>query len=115
MKIMVGYDRSNVAKDALELADQHANVFDAKVYVLTSLAQSRELQLEDIQKAERIGPHFETKDLPILRRSKSDFMSPHHHPFRISLIISLSTSITYLIPLTLEASSVRAAISLRVI
>ena len=49
MKIMVGYDRPNVAKDALELADQHANVFDAKVYVLTSLAQSRELQLEDIQ------------------------------------------------------------------
>lgn len=52
MKIIVGYDRSNVTKDALELVKKHAKSFDAKVYVLTSLAQSRELQLEDIQKAE---------------------------------------------------------------
>ncbi len=70
MKIMVGYDRPNVAKDALELADQHANVFDAKVFVLTSLAQNRELQLEDIQMIERVGPRFETKNFPILGAAK---------------------------------------------
>jgi len=52
MKIMVGYDGSKVAKDALELAKKHAKAFDAKVHVLTSLAQSSDLQLEDIQRAE---------------------------------------------------------------
>jgi nucleotide-binding universal stress UspA family protein len=53
MKIMVGYDRSNVAKEALELAKKHAKAFNAKVYVVRSLAQSREMKLEDIQQAER--------------------------------------------------------------
>ncbi len=52
MKILVGYDRSAVAKDALDLAKKHAKAFDAKVYLLTSLARSHELQLEDIQKSE---------------------------------------------------------------
>jgi nucleotide-binding universal stress UspA family protein len=52
MKIMVGYDRSKVAKDALELAKKHAKAFDAKVHVLTSLEQSNDLQIEDIQRAE---------------------------------------------------------------
>ena len=52
MNIMVGYDRSNVAKEALVLAKKHAKAFDAKVYLLTALTQSPELQLEDIQKAE---------------------------------------------------------------
>jgi nucleotide-binding universal stress UspA family protein len=53
MKIMVGYDRSNVAKEALELAKKHAKAFDAKVYVVRSLAQSHEMKLEDIQQAEQ--------------------------------------------------------------
>jgi len=53
MKILVGYDRSAVAKDALDLAKKHAKAFNAKVYLLTSLARSHELQLEDIQKSER--------------------------------------------------------------
>lgn len=52
MKIMVGYDRSNVAKEALETAKKHAKAFDAEVYVLTSLARSPEMKREDIQKAE---------------------------------------------------------------
>ena len=43
MNIMVGYDRSNVAKEALALAKKHAKAFDAKVYLLTVLAQSPEL------------------------------------------------------------------------
>ena len=52
MNIMVGYDRSNVAKEVLVLAKKHAKAFDAKVYLFIVLAQSPELQLEDIQKAE---------------------------------------------------------------
>ena len=64
MKIMVGYDRSNVAKEALELAKKHAKAFDAKVYVVRSLAQSREMKLEDIQTAE--------EELENIRRSFRD-------------------------------------------
>ncbi len=64
MKIMVGYDRSNVAKEALELAKKHAKAFDAKVYVVRSLAQSREMKLEDIQNAEQ--------ELENIRRSFRD-------------------------------------------
>ena len=52
MKILVGYDRSAVAKDALDLAKKHAKAFDAKVYLLTSLTRSHELQLEEIQTTE---------------------------------------------------------------
>ena len=64
MNIMVGYDGSNVAKEALELAKKHAKAFDAKVYVVRSLAQSREMKLEDIQKAEQ--------ELENIRRSFRD-------------------------------------------
>ncbi len=64
MKIMVGYDQSNVAKEALKLAKKHAKAFDAQVYVVRSLAQSREMKLEDIQKAEQ--------ELENIRRSFRD-------------------------------------------
>ena len=51
MKILVGYENSAVAEEALALAKKHAKAFDAKVYLLTSLTRSHELQLEDIQKS----------------------------------------------------------------
>lgn len=37
MEILVGYDGSNSAKDALALARKHATAFDAKVTVISSL------------------------------------------------------------------------------
>ncbi len=37
MKILVAYDGSDMAKKALQLAQQHAKAFDAKIYVLHSL------------------------------------------------------------------------------
>jgi nucleotide-binding universal stress UspA family protein len=37
MKILVGYDGSNSAKDAVELAITHAQAFEAGVIVVTSL------------------------------------------------------------------------------
>jgi len=52
MKILVGYDGSRVAEDALKLAREHARVFAAEVHIITSLRQGRELQKEDIEKAE---------------------------------------------------------------
>ena len=37
MKILVGYDGSDLSKRALALAKAHARVFDAKIYVLHSV------------------------------------------------------------------------------
>lgn len=53
MKILVGYDGSNAAKDALLLAKKHAKAFEAKVFVLSSLEKGNEDQLPKIEQAER--------------------------------------------------------------
>ena len=53
MKILVGYDGSNAAKDALVLAKKHAKAFEARVFVLSSLEKGNEDQLPKIQQAER--------------------------------------------------------------
>jgi len=52
MKILVGYDRSNPANDALELAKDHAMAFDADVQVVTSMAGANNNQYDDMQRAE---------------------------------------------------------------
>jgi len=52
MKIMVGYDGSNAAKNALNLAKMHAKAFRAKVYILTSMIKGSEKQLEEIRNTE---------------------------------------------------------------
>ena len=58
MKILVGYDGSKVAEDALKLAQEHARVFGADIHLITSLQQSRELQKEDIDEAESRLDHL---------------------------------------------------------
>lgn len=52
MKILVGYDESKVADQALSLALKHAKAFNAEVLIMTSLEQSPMLKKEDIDKAE---------------------------------------------------------------
>ena len=52
MKILVGYDGSNVGKEALKLARERAKAFEASIEVVFAMAQNRELKYEDIQKAE---------------------------------------------------------------
>jgi nucleotide-binding universal stress UspA family protein len=52
MKILVGYDGSKVADDAILLARKHAKAFEAEVYIVTSLEQGAGLKKEDIDKAE---------------------------------------------------------------
>jgi len=52
MKILVGYDGSKAAENALEVARTHATTFDAEVIIVTSLEQGPNLQKEDIEKAE---------------------------------------------------------------
>lgn len=52
MKILVGYDRSDPANDALELAKDHAMAFDADVHVVTSMVGANNSQYDDMQRAE---------------------------------------------------------------
>ena len=52
MKILVGYDRTEEAGRALELAVRHAKVFGAKVCVLTSRSTGTDEELPDIKKDE---------------------------------------------------------------
>ena len=52
MKYLVGYDGSNAAEGALKLAQNHANIFNADIHIVTSLEQSSTLQKDDIEKTE---------------------------------------------------------------
>ena len=45
MKIVVGYDGSGAAKNALDVAKRHARAFGAKVYILTSMVKGTERQI----------------------------------------------------------------------
>ena len=53
MKILVGYDGTNAAKEALSLAKDHAKAFGGSVDVVTSMEKGTEGQREDIEQAER--------------------------------------------------------------
>jgi nucleotide-binding universal stress UspA family protein len=53
MKILVGYDGSNAAKEALNLAVKHAKAFQAAVHVVTSHVGGGAEHVEDIETAER--------------------------------------------------------------
>jgi nucleotide-binding universal stress UspA family protein len=52
MKIMVGYDGSNEAKDALKLAQKHTKSFDSKIMVVKSVTRNHPLDHSAIQAAE---------------------------------------------------------------
>ena len=51
MKIIVGYDGSDAAKEALEVAKKHAKAFDGKIYILTSLVGGAGERAEDVIEA----------------------------------------------------------------
>jgi nucleotide-binding universal stress UspA family protein len=53
MKILVGYDGSTSAKEALKLARKHARAFNASVDVVTSMEKGTEQQQQAIEDAER--------------------------------------------------------------
>ena len=52
MKFLVGYDGSNCAKDALELAGKHAKAFGAQIIVAMSLEGGSETDAGQVQQAE---------------------------------------------------------------
>jgi nucleotide-binding universal stress UspA family protein len=68
MKILVGYDGSAPAKEALKLARKHAAVFGATVDVIASMEEGTGDQLPEIEKAERglewAKSLFAEKDIP---------------------------------------------------
>ena len=53
MNILVGYDGSKVAEDALKVAREQAKAFNAKVFVVTSMVGGPEVLREDFEKAEK--------------------------------------------------------------
>jgi len=67
MKIMVGYDGSSAAKNALTLAKVHAKTFKAKVYILSSMVKGSERHVEEIRNTEHeleyIKSQFEEENI----------------------------------------------------
>ena len=53
MEIMVGYDDSRVAKDALKLAMQHAIAFDARVHIVTSMVSGVDVPRKEFDRVEK--------------------------------------------------------------
>ena len=53
MKLLVGYDGTNSAKEALNLAKSHAKVIGASVEVVTSMQKGTESERKVIEQAER--------------------------------------------------------------
>jgi nucleotide-binding universal stress UspA family protein len=54
MNILVGYDGSQEAKEALKLAKKHAHAFEGKIFIVTSLFANNRQCIEDIEDA-KIG------------------------------------------------------------
>ena len=52
MNILVGYDGSNSAKDALKLAKDHSMALDYKVDAVTSMFGAKNNQYDDVRQAE---------------------------------------------------------------
>ena len=69
MNILVGYDGSNAARMALELARKRAKAWGAKIDVVKCMLQYRELNYEDIQMVEHhlereVHDHLDSWDIP---------------------------------------------------
>ena len=80
MKILVGYDGSKVAEDAVKLAQEHGRAFKAEIYIMTSLEQSPTLKKEDIDRAENrlenLQRAFEVDGIPCKTQAFVSYQSP---------------------------------------
>ena len=77
MNILVGYDGSNVAREALELAKKRAKVWGAKIDVVNCMAQSRNLEYGDIRKVEQK-----------LEDEVHDILNSENIPYETHLVVS---------------------------
>lgn len=57
MKILVAFDGSNVAKDAIALAANHANVFNAEIILMHSMLGGPDVPRKDFETAENNLEH----------------------------------------------------------
>jgi nucleotide-binding universal stress UspA family protein len=80
MKILVGYDGTNAAREALNVAKRHAVAFGAKVHVVTSMLSGKETQQKDINRAEKELEYarsvFEAEGTPVESHLLIRGMSP---------------------------------------
>lgn len=80
MKILVGYDGSKVAEDAVKLAQEHGHAFKAEIFIMTSLEQSPALKKEDIDRAENrlenLQRAFEVDNIPCKTQAFVSYQSP---------------------------------------
>jgi nucleotide-binding universal stress UspA family protein len=80
MKILVGYDGSKVAEDAVKLAQKYGHAFKADIHIMTSLEQSPELKKEDIDKAEskleKLRTSFKSDGIPCETQASVSYQSP---------------------------------------
>ena len=53
MNILVGYDGSKVAAEAIKLAIRHAKAFNGKVYIVTSMEGGPQVPRDDFERAEK--------------------------------------------------------------
>ncbi len=60
MNILVCYDETDVAQEALKIGVKHAKGFDAKVFVITSMVGGSKDNIEDNKKAESGLKHAES-------------------------------------------------------
>jgi nucleotide-binding universal stress UspA family protein len=52
VKIIVGFDGSNVSREAIELAIEHANAFKAEIIIVHSMVGGPEIPRKDFEDAE---------------------------------------------------------------
>lgn len=52
MRILVGYDGSNVSKEAIAIAEQHAQVFNTEIILARSMLGGPEVPRRDFEQAE---------------------------------------------------------------
>jgi len=80
MKILVGYEESKVAEEALKVALKQARAFNADLFIVTVLEQSRELQIDDIEaaedKLEKLIRTHNINDLVCETSASVSFLSP---------------------------------------
>jgi nucleotide-binding universal stress UspA family protein len=80
MKILVGYEESKVAEEALQVALQQARAFNADLFIVTVLEQSPQLQKDDIEaaedKLEKLKRTHNINDLVCETSASVSFLSP---------------------------------------
>ena len=77
MKIMVCYDNSTPARAALKLAQEHAKVWEAKLFVVNSISRELPLKHSFIKEAEQK-----------LENEINDFLKGISSPYETHLLVS---------------------------